>query len=124
MLKKIFLSLMFVLATSTFAIASQAPAHFILLGFTKSTSDVGAPGSGYNTYRFQGACPAVVDPTQFTKLNPTPFTGVTYEDDTVIPGTYCYFLTFTDGTQESVPSMTVQGTVLPAAPTITLGDVN
>lgn len=112
--KKLLLSLVFVLAVPTFA-----KAHSVQLTYTKSTDDTGAAGQGYTAYRLSGACPSTAPTTTtgFTALNTTLFTGTTYTDTTVVPGQYCYILTFTSAAAQSVPSNDVAATILPAAPT-------
>jgi hypothetical protein len=100
------------------AVPVMAKAHSVSLGFTKSTDDTGATGQGYTAWRSTGSCPAsVTSTTGFTSLNTTLFTGATFTDSTVTPGTYCYIVTFTASSASSVPSNAVAATILPAAPT-------
>lgn len=119
--KRVFFS--FVFAAIMPVIAS---AHSAQLTFTKSTDDTAAPGQGYTTWRMSGACPANVTTTAgFTALNSTLFTTNTYTDSTVIPGTYCYVVTFTAGSASSVPSNTALVVILPQAPTnVIIGSSN
>lgn len=99
-------------------ISTQAKAHSVALSFTKSTDDTGATGQGYQTWRLTGSCPASVTTTAgFTALNTTLFTGATFTDSTVTPGSYCYIVTFTAAAATSVPSNTAAPVILPAAPT-------
>lgn len=109
-----------ILAVSVLAITLpvMASAHSVALSFTKSTDDTGATGQGYTAWRLSGTCPAsVTTTTGFTSLNSTLFTGTTFTDSTVIPGNYCYVLTFTAASASSVPSNTAAAVILPAAPT-------
>lgn len=100
------------------AIPSLAFAHSATLGFTKSSDDTGATGSGYSAWRMSGSCPAsVTDTAGFTKLNATLFTGNSFVDSTVTAGNWCYVLTFTANSASSVPSNTAAGVILPAPPT-------
>lgn len=111
--KKTLLGFLFALAMPI-----MASAHSVTLGFTKSTDDTGATGQGYTTWRQSGTCPASVTTTAgFTSLNSTLFTVASYTDSTVIPGNYCYIVTFTAAAATSVPSNTAGATILPAAPT-------
>lgn len=106
-----------VLAFALPLVASAAP-HSVALSFTKSVDDTGATGSGYTTWRLSGVCPAsVTTTTGFTSLNASLFTGNTYTDSTVTPGSYCYVITFTAASATSVPSNTASAVILPAAPT-------
>lgn len=103
-----------------------ASAHSVGLTFTKSTDDTGAAGQGYIAWRLSGTCPANVTTTAgFTSLNATLFTGNTFTDSTVVPGNYCYIVTFTAASAQSVPSNTAGALILPAAPTnVTVGSSN
>lgn len=81
--------------------------------------DAGAsPNVTYNVYRRQGACSTA---GQFTKINTTPVTPLTFLDTNVSAGTtYCYVVTSVDvGGIESVPSnsLTVSLPARPAPPT-------
>jgi len=120
-LKKLILGLALALAIPTLA-----SAHTATLTFTKSVDDTGATGSGYTAWRQSGSCPAnVTSTTGFTALNSTLFTGATYLDSTVVPGTYCYVVTFTAASASSIPSNTGAAIILPATATnVTIGNVN
>jgi hypothetical protein len=99
--KKTFLSIAAFLLMSC-----AASAHTVTLTLTRSVDDTGAVGSGYTTYRMNGVCPSDVSNTVgFTALNSVPFTTTTYIDTGMLPGTYCYVITFTSASAtESVPS--------------------
>jgi hypothetical protein len=107
----------------TFALSLALPilasAHSVTLSFTKSVDDTGAVGSGYTTWRMSGSCPATAPTTTagFTSLNAVLFQGNSYLDSSVIPGSYCYLLTFSSPTATSVPSNDAGATVQPAPPT-------
>ena len=102
-----------------------ASAHEVDISFTRSVSDTGAVGSGYTVWRLSGTCPSsVTDTSQFTPLNSNFLTVTTYSDLTVVPGSYCYVVTFTNASGTSVPSPTASATVLPAAPVLHIGPIN
>ena len=119
--KRVLLGLVFSLAVPVLA-----SAHSVTLGFTKSTDDTGAAGQGYTAWRLSGTCPASVTSTAgFTSLNSTLFTTNAYTDATVIPGNYCYVVTFTSAATASNPSNTAGAAILPAAPTnVKIGSSN
>ena|ERR1035437_3652675 len=83
-----------------------ASAHTVTLTLTRSVDDTGAAGSGYTAYRMNGVCPSDVSNTVgFTVVSPALFTTTTFIDTGMLPGTYCYVITFTSATAtESVPS--------------------
>jgi hypothetical protein len=100
------------------SVSASAQAHSVTLTFTRSVDDTSAAGQGYTTWRLASACPAsVTSTTGFIAVNATLFTTTTYTDSTVVPGKYCYVITFTSGSASSVPSNTGAATILPAAPT-------
>jgi hypothetical protein len=119
-LKKVFLTAMLALAFPVFTLAAP---HSVTLGITRSPNDTQAPGQGYTAWRKSGLCPASVTTTAgFTQLNSVLFTTTTYTDTTVVPGLYCYVVTFTNPTATSGPSNTAAATVLPNSPTsVTVG---
>lgn len=81
----------------------------VVLNWTASTT----PGVSYNVYRGTGSC---VPTLAFTKLNANPVTAVTYTDNNVAIGTYCYHVTAELAGLESVPSNSVGAPVPPLAP--------
>ncbi len=116
-LKRILSVAALALALSMSVVASAAP-HSVTLTFTRSVDDSQATGQGYTAWRMSGACPAsVTTTTGFTSLNASLFTTTTYVDSTVVPGSYCYIVTFSNPTATSVPSNTAPAVILPAAPT-------
>lgn len=91
-------------------------AHKVVLNWTDPNNPA---GTQYNIYRQTSACPAQAPTTTqgFTKLNPTPATGLTYTDTPVQVGVvYCYLVTATNGTVESGPSPDAGATPIPFSP--------
>lgn len=107
------------------AMAAAAP-HSVTLSLTRSPDDSQAAGQGYTAWRISGTCPSsVTTTTGFTALNATLFTTTTYVDTTVVPGSYCYVVTFSNTIATSVPSNTAPAVILPAAPTnVIVGSTN
>lgn len=100
-----------------FSVSAKAQTHSVTLTWGASpTSTV----TGYNVYRFIGACSPTV---AFTKLTTTPTTALTFTDTTVTAGTtYCYTGTAISPGGESgnagmfqvtVPTFTASTTPLP-----------
>ena len=121
-----FLKRILAVAALSLVMSVTCSAHSVTLSFTRSVDDTQATGMGYTTWRMSGACPAsVTTTTGFTALNSTLFTATSYVDTTVVPGSYCYVVTFSNTTATSVPSNTAEAVVLPAAPTnVTVGSTN
>lgn len=116
MIKKI-VTVFALLAAISVAMPVLAKAHSVTIGFTKSSDDVGAAGSGYVVFRANGSCPVSVTTTAgFTALNTTPFQGNSFIDTTPGVGNFCYFATFNSGGAASGPSNTAGVSILPAAP--------
>jgi hypothetical protein len=88
--------------------------HSVTLTWNAST-DMPSPiptGSGYNVYRN-----TVAGTTGAVLLNTSPIAADTYVDNTVVPGTYFYYVvTVLDGV-DSVNSTEISAVVLPAAVT-------
>jgi hypothetical protein len=104
------------LLSSAFAFAIT---HQAQLTWT-APSDANA-NSAYNVYRANATCPSSgIGTLTWTKLTATPQTALTYTDLTVTPGSWCYYVTQTQGTAESGPSNTAGGNVLPSSPSITI----
>lgn len=111
------------------AFAASAAPHSVTLTFTASADDLGSTGAGYGytAWRASGTCPttAPTTTTGFTALNSMPFLTTTYTDSTVTVGQFCYLVTFTSGTAQSLPSNTAGAAVLPQAPTnVKVGTIN
>lgn len=83
------------------------------------TDDKNPAGTGYNVYRLDGACPATQpqDAAAFTKKNPAPLSAKTFTEPLAL-GTYCYIVTATAASLESVPSATVPAVAKPFAPVV------
>ena len=89
-----------------FVPAAKAQSHSASLTWTLSTDDTTAACavSGANcsqaAYRAPGACSST---SVFTALSSSlPATATTYTDSTLVPGQYCYAVTFTIGGETSV----------------------
>ena len=96
-----------------FTLPAIAATHSVTLNWTAGTDD-----TGFIVYRASGTCPATVSSNPVT----TGFTAVStinsatttnYIDTAVTYGTYCYFVVGTAGGLVSVPSNTVNPSVLP-----------
>jgi hypothetical protein len=98
---------------------SAAP-HSATLTWTASV-DMPAtipPGSGYNIYRLNAACPAsVTSLVGWTQVNMVPVTVNTYTDSTLTPGQWCYSAVTVLNGGISNPSNTAAAPLAPAAPT-------
>lgn len=119
------LTFLFVLVFSCFAQTKvmqkqvQVPAgkmgattHSVVLTWTAPTTCVDGSAcapTGYNVYKFVGACPTGT--TGFTKLNLSPITVTTYTDPSISPGTYCYYATALNSAGESTASNTAPATL-------------
>jgi hypothetical protein len=82
-------------------------AHSVRLSFVASTDSV----SGYNVYRSAAAG------LKTTLLTPTPITGTTFTDATVVAGNWFYDVTAVENGVESQVSNSVNAVILPSAPT-------
>ena len=80
-------------------LAAQTLQHSVVLTWTDSANPT---GTTYSVYRATGLCSGT--PT-FSKLA-TAVSGLTYTDQTVQPGNYCYQVTATANGVESAPSNT------------------
>lgn len=85
-------------------------AHQVTISWTDPNNPT---GTQYNVYRATGPCTG--SPT-FAKIL-GPVSGLIVNDTTIALGAYCYYVTATNGTVESLPSPTAGATVLPFAPT-------
>lgn len=101
------------LALLTLALAAVLSAQSPSVTLTW-TDTLNPPSTQYNVYRATGACA----PTglTFSKRNATPIAPKTYTETGVPGGTYCYYVTATDGALESAPSTTAAAGVPPSAP--------
>jgi hypothetical protein len=99
----------FIFMAVLFVIPSNAQAvHSVALSWPASVS---TGVTGYNVYRFVGACPAQVTLNTFTKLTNTGST-LAYTDTSVTAGSiYCYVITAVNATSESAASGTLQATI-------------
>jgi len=77
--------------------------------------DDNQPGVTYNIYRAAGTCAAALDPN-FTKLNTSPISGLTFVDSNVTFGAKCYYATAEGGGIESDPSNKAEAVVKPLPP--------
>ena len=75
---------------------------------------VNPAGTTYNIYRAPGSCAGT---PAFAKLNQSPVTEKTYEDNVPTPGVYCYMARAFSGGLESVNSNTDSSENAPAEPT-------
>lgn len=99
------------LVISSCSLLAQTSGHFVVLNWTDTQNPV---GTKYNLYRLAGPCTNVL--TNFTKIVPLT-TLFTYTDNNVSAGlTYCYYVTATDGTNESGPSPQASATIGLSAP--------
>jgi hypothetical protein len=92
-----------------FAAISQAAQHTATLAWTDTQNPAGQ--ATYSVYRATGLCSGT--PT-FSKLA-TGVPSLSYVDNTVTPGNYCYQVTATVGGVESAPSNASQAPI-PAFP--------
>ena len=99
--------LLFGLAASSFAAAQT---HSATLNWQDPSNP--STGTSYNIKRAVGLCSGT--PT-FSSLA-TAVTGLTYTDNTVTPGNYCYEITATFSGAEGPPSNSAPASVLPFAP--------
>ena len=99
-LRLAFASLLVLLAYPAFA-----QSHSAALTWTLSTDDtttacaVTGAACSQNVYRASGACSST---SVFTSLGSVSATATAYTDSTIVPGNYCYAVTFTIGGQTSV----------------------
>lgn len=98
-----------VLALALASARAQTP-HTVTLTWTDPNNPT---GTEYNIYKASGVCTG--SPT-FAKVNTAPVAGLTFIDSGVAVGAYCYYITATNGTQESAPSPEVNPLVIPFAP--------
>lgn len=85
--------------------------HQVTLGW-QASSDAGLAGfQGYNVYR--GSSAAAIT----TKLTPTPITALVFTDSSAVEGDEWYAVTSVVNGVESLPSVSVESVILPAAPT-------
>ena len=89
-----------------FAVAPAfAQAHSAALTWTLSADDtttacaVTGAACTQSVYRASGACSST---SIFTSLASVSATAVAYTDSTIVPGNYCYAVTFTIGGQTSI----------------------
>jgi hypothetical protein len=118
---------------SSFAQCTSSP-HCVTLTWTASADAAANPTLTYNVYR-NGVCPTTPPATVaaalaagFQKISTSPVTGLTYTDNgfpftPIPPGIFCYFVTSTLNSAESVPSNLIQAVVLPAPPTNLAGAI-
>jgi 2-keto-3-deoxy-6-phosphogluconate aldolase len=96
-----------ILAVGVFFSGSSAFAqgtHTITLTWPTSSS---AGVTGYNVYKFFGACPAAG--TAFTKITATPIIATTFSETGIADNvTRCYHVTAVAAAGESSPSGTIQ----------------
>lgn len=102
----------------THGLRAQTVGHSVALSWVLSTDDTTSGCAAPNTcsqtiYRSLGSCTAT--PTFTTIGSPTSSTA-TFTDTTVVPGTYCYAVTFTQNGLESAKDITTV-TLPPFAPT-------
>ena len=71
-------------------------------------------GLTYNMYRASGSC--TPRPTMWTKLNTAPITAMSYLDQNVALGSWCYYVTAVGGGLESGPSNDAGAAVAPRPP--------
>ena len=111
-MKKYFSLIAFILCYTTSASAQTV--HSNTITWAASTGTV----SGYNVYRFAGAC--VGTPlSSFTRLNPTPITVLTWTDSGMADGSVnCYYVTAV-GTDTAKTESQSSGTLLCVTPTFT-----
>jgi len=105
-------ALVFLVILILFCDVAHAQTHSASLTWTASTDS----GVSYNVYRLSGACPSS-GTNGFAKINAAPVTATTYADNTVAPGTYCYYATAVLNGAESIPSNLASAVILPAPPT-------
>jgi hypothetical protein len=101
MLKRILTTAVFCLAL---AVCANAQGHHASFSWTLSTDDTTTTCAAPNTcsqtiYRIAGACGTA--PTFTTPLSSLSATATTYTDSTIVPGIWCYGLSFTQNGLES-----------------------
>lgn len=93
------------------ALAAHAQTtHFVQLQWTDPNNPT---GTTYNIYRANGACSST---STFTVVNTAPITGLTFQDNSVTVGTFCYQATAVINGLESGPSPTAGVPVRPFSP--------
>ena len=75
---------------------------------------VNGTGTTYNFYRAAGTCPVNgLGTLTWVKLTTTPISGLTYTDNSITVGAWCFYATAIVNGVESAPSNTAGGTAKP-----------
>jgi hypothetical protein len=108
----------FLVVAILFAIPANAQvAHSASLSWSAPADAVA--GSTYNVYRVNAACPAAAPGTlTWTKLTGTSVAGLTYTDNALTVGQWCYYVTQVQSAVESAPSNPAGGTAGPGVVTV------
>lgn len=107
-MKKFLIAIALALASTGHA---QTPlSHFVQVAWTDPNNPT---GTTYNVYRANGACSST---STFTIVNTAPITGLTFQDNSVTVGTFCYQVTAVVNSLESGPSPTAGVPVRPFSP--------
>ena len=94
------LSVLLLIASPTFAQAHSAALTWVLSSDDTTTAcAVTGAACTQSVYRASGACSST---SIFTSLASVSATAVAYTDSTIVPGNYCYAVTFTIGGQTSI----------------------
>jgi hypothetical protein len=119
---KILKLLVLLFALAPLAAAAQGPTYPYTFTLTWIAS-TGPTVTGYNVYRgvYTTACPAA---SAYTKLTTTPLSATTliYVDSNPPEGSYCYYSTALNGSQESGPSNVSSNVGIPPPPPTGFGD--
>ena len=96
---------------------AQTASHQAVLSWP-APSDA-TTSSSYNVYRANATCPTSgLGTLTWTKLTTTPIAALTYTDNSIGVGNWCYYVTQLQQGAESVPSNTAGGQARPNTVTI------
>lgn len=95
-----------------FAVAAFSQTHSATLTWTDAANPA---GTTHNVYRATGACGGT---QTFSVVGPN-VAANTYQDTTVLPGIYCYYVTAGQAATESKPSNQLPAPVLNFPPNLT-----
>lgn len=100
-----------------FALSASAQAsHSVVLSWGASPDAAANPSLVYNVYRANSSCPASGAPSGASKIGSN-VASLSYTDTAVSVGqSYCYYVTASLNSLESVPSNDGNAVILPAAP--------
>lgn len=97
----------------------QSTGHNAVLSWSAPSDST--TGTVYNVYRANAVCPVSgVGTLTFTQINTTPVTALTYTDNTIGIGNWCYYVTQVTSSVESAPGNTGGGVAKPKTVTFTV----